>query len=62
MKLAQPYLPSAPVGYSKETRAGWDVIMSNAEFSRYEIITFDLDYVYPSVNDWWHEMMNYGWQ
>ncbi|NHI89991.1 MAG: class I SAM-dependent methyltransferase [Candidatus Thorarchaeota archaeon] len=62
MKLVQPYLPSAPVGYSKETRAGWDVIMSNAEFSSCDIITFDLDYVYPSVHDWWHQMMNYGWQ
>lgn len=62
MKLIQPYLPSAPVGYSKETRAGWDVIMSNAKFSNYEISIVELDYVYPSFDDWWKEIMDYGWQ
>ena len=62
MRLIQPYLPSVPVGYSKETRAGWDVIMSKAEFSSYEISTFDVDYIYPSIYDWWNEMMDYGWQ
>jgi len=62
MKLVQPYLPSVPVGYSKETRAGWDVIMSKAEFSSYEIIPVEIDYVYPSFGDWWKEMMGYGWQ
>lgn len=62
MKLVQPYLPSVHVGYSKETRAGWDAIMSKAEFSSYEIIPVEFDYVYPSFDDWWKEMMGYGWQ
>ncbi len=62
MKLVQPFHPSARVGYSKETRAGWDIIMSKAGFTRYEISPIEIDYVYPSVDDWWKEMMGYGWQ
>jgi hypothetical protein len=50
------------VGYSKETKTGWNFIMSNAGFSSYEVSTIELHYIYPSVDDWWNEMMGYGWQ
>ena len=47
--------------YSTEHEEGWRIIMGDVGFSNLRFVTEIYHYTYPSVDDWWREMMDYNW-
>ncbi|MCK5151224.1 MAG: methyltransferase domain-containing protein [Candidatus Thorarchaeota archaeon] len=47
--------------YSKETIEGWELIENNSGMVGTLLLPERVEYTYPTVDAWWHEMVSYGW-
>jgi ubiquinone/menaquinone biosynthesis C-methylase UbiE len=48
--------------YSKETVDGWEEIMAASEFNNPLLLHEVVEYTYPTIDNWWQEMLAYGWE
>jgi len=48
--------------YSKETMEGWEDIMANSDFRNPLLLPEVVEYTYPTIDNWWQEMLAYGWE
>ncbi len=48
--------------YPKETIDGWGEIMGESEFNNPLLLPEVVEYTYPTIENWWQEMLAYGWE
>jgi ubiquinone/menaquinone biosynthesis C-methylase UbiE len=48
--------------YSRENEDGWTIILSKAGFKDIRFITETYGFAYSDLEEWWEEMLDYGWQ
>lgn len=48
--------------YSRENEDGWRIILSRAGFKDIRFVTESREFVYSDLEEWWEEMLDYGWQ
>ena len=47
--------------YSKETMEGWELIEKESGMVETILLPEYVEYTYPTIDDWWNEMVGYGW-
>ncbi len=61
--LSDPeFIEDRPIGYSKESAAGYDIILRNAGFKDIDILHEQAEFVSASEEEWWDLMNNLGWR
>ena len=48
--------------YSKENEKGWKIILEHSGLEKTSILQETVEFEYPTLEDWWKEMMGYGWR
>ena len=55
------FMEDRPIGYSKESAAGYDTLLRNAGFKQIDILHEKAEFVSASEEAWWEQMSNLGW-
>jgi len=61
-RFVQSYDYAARRLYSKESEEGWKLIMEHSPFKDSMLLPETFEYTYESLDVWWNEMLQYGWQ
>jgi len=56
------FIEHRPIGYSKESAAGYDIILRSAGFKNIDISHEQAEFVSASEEEWWQQMNNLGWR
>lgn len=56
------FIEHRPIGYSKESAAGYDIILRNAGFKDIDILHEKAEFVSAGEEEWWEQMNNSGWR
>lgn len=54
--------PDMKKPFSKENEKGWRIIMSSFGLEKVRIIHDSLAFAFPSLEEWWGEVSDYGWK
>jgi len=61
-EILRKHFPAVEDVYSRETEDGWRIILAEAGFKDVRFITETQEFVYSNLEEWWEEMLDYGWQ
>jgi SAM-dependent methyltransferase len=56
------FIEHRPIGYSRESAAGYDIILRGAGFKDINTLHEKAEFVSAGEEEWWEQMSNLGWR